>query len=395
MFDEVPNAAGLRALFDTQQYHDIWFGACRLGLSLQELIKSIQNDRKLNNTKFLNNILGFLLMDKSDMLTYIMNDNSITFRLAPDRDKKGKATGWKPYAMLHDDGVTPEYAGTEFIGEKERKWRDTARIFLKALNEACVTISMLTGRDQGEIFNQLLKGQPTVGPEDEAVESTPLITESPVGSVKISKSDVPRRSVNPPSICMDFFSGSATTAHAVMKLNAEDGGERRFIMVQPPEPCRENTEAYKAGYSTIADIGKERIRRAAKKIAEENPGKEFNGGFQVWKTEPAPPLSGGDKHPEVPSAGLISTKGIAEFILKRCGLPADTPLEEMEVLGGRFWSADGGRLIFSDEPGVTVEQAKAICGMRPERIVLTKASDEVTAEVVKYLESHEQVKVKR
>jgi hypothetical protein len=180
MYDDVPDAAGLRKLYDTQQYHDIWFGACRLALSLQELIKSIQNDRKLNNTRFLNNILEFLLMNKSDMLTYIMNDNSIAFRLAPERDKKGKATGWKPYALLHDDGVTPEYAGTEFISEKEYKWRDTARIFLKALNEACVTISLLTGRDQNEIFNQLLKGQPIAEPEPENSEEkkAPLITES-------------------------------------------------------------------------------------------------------------------------------------------------------------------------------------------------------------------------
>lgn len=393
MYDEVPSGEELRKLFDTQQYHDIWFGACRLALSLQKLIKSVQSDRKLNNTGFLNNILGFLLMDKSDMLTYIMT--GVGIKVAPTRDKKGKITGWKPYRLLHSDGTTPEYAGTEFISEKEHKWREMARMFLNALNEACVTISMLTGRDQNDIFNQLLKGQPIAEPKDNEEENAPLITESLIGSVKISKSDVPRGVVTKPGVCMDFFSGSATTAHAVMKLNAEDGGERRFIMVQSPEPCRENTEAYKAGYSNIADIGKERIRRAAKKIAEENPGKEFDGGFQVWKMGPAPPLSGGDKHPEVPSAELNSTKGIAEFILKRCGLPADTPLEEMEVVDGRFWSADGGRLIFSDEPGVTLEQAKAICGMRPERIVLTKASDEVTAEVVKYLESHEQVKVKR
>lgn len=392
MYDDVPDAAGLRKLYDTQQYHDIWFGACRLALSLQELIKSIQNDRKLNNTRFLNNILEFLLMNKSDMLTYIMNDNSIIFRLAPERDKKGKVTGWKPYAMLHDDGVTPEYAGTEFISEKEYKWRETARIFLKALNEACVTLSMLTGRDQGEIFNQLLKGKPITEPEGEAVESAPLITESPVGSVKISKSDIPRGVVEKPFICMDFFSGSATTAHAVMQLNAEDGGKRRFIMVQSPEPCKENTTAYKAGYSTIADIGKERIRRAAKKIVEENPGKEFDGGFQVWKTEPAPQLSGDVKHPEVPAAPLTG-RDIARVILEHFGLPADVAIEEIEVLGGRFWSVDDGRLIFSVEPGVTVEQAKVICGLKPESIALTKACSDVVAEVQKYLDVHEQVKV--
>ena len=66
-------------------------------------------------------------------------------------------------------------------------------------------------------------------------------------------------------LILDFFSGSATTAHAVMQLNAEDGGHRKFIMVQLPEPCDEQSEAYKAGYKNICDIGKERIRRAGEK----------------------------------------------------------------------------------------------------------------------------------
>jgi adenine-specific DNA-methyltransferase len=84
-------------------------------------------------------------------------------------------------------------------------------------------------------------------------------------------------------IVLDFFSGSATTAHAVMHLNAEDGGHRKFIMVQLPEPCDEKSEAYKAGYQNICEIGKERIRRAAKKIAADNPDKPFDGGFRVFK----------------------------------------------------------------------------------------------------------------
>lgn len=87
--------------------------------------------------------------------------------------------------------------------------------------------------------------------------------------------------------CMiaDFFSGSATTAHAVMQLNAEDGGNRKFIMVQLPEETDEKCEAYKTGYKNICEIGKERIRRAAKKIAEENPSATFDGGFRVLKLD--------------------------------------------------------------------------------------------------------------
>ena len=87
------------------------------------------------------------------------------------------------------------------------------------------------------------------------------------------------------ALILDFFSGSATTAHAVMQLNAEDGGNRKFIMVQLPEETDEKSEAYKAGYKNICEIGKERIRRAAKKIAEENPEAKFDGGFRVLKCD--------------------------------------------------------------------------------------------------------------
>lgn len=85
------------------------------------------------------------------------------------------------------------------------------------------------------------------------------------------------------SIILDFFSGSATTAHAVMQLNAEDGGNRRFICVQLPELCDEKSEAYKAGYKNICEIGKERIRRAGKKIAEQNSSVDV--GFKVFKLD--------------------------------------------------------------------------------------------------------------
>lgn len=87
------------------------------------------------------------------------------------------------------------------------------------------------------------------------------------------------------SIILDFFSGSATTAHAVMQLNAEDGGHRKFIMVQLPEPCDEQSEAYKAGYKNICEIGKERIRRAGKKIKAENglSAQNLDIGFRVLK----------------------------------------------------------------------------------------------------------------
>ena len=86
-------------------------------------------------------------------------------------------------------------------------------------------------------------------------------------------------------IVLDFFSGSATTAHAVMQLNAEDDGRRKFIMVQLPEKCDEASEAYKAGYKNICEIGKERIRRAGDKIQSEHPDAKLDTGFRVFRVD--------------------------------------------------------------------------------------------------------------
>jgi len=99
--------------------------------------------------------------------------------------------------------------------------------------------------------------------------------------------DVLKITTSSEDIILDFFSGSATTAHATMQLNAEDGGNRKFIMVQLPEPCDEKSEAYKSGYKTIADIGKERIRRAGKKIKEDNAttAPDLDIGFRVFKVD--------------------------------------------------------------------------------------------------------------
>lgn len=112
----------------------------------------------------------------------------------------------------------------------------------------------------------------------EKVFDTPKPIELLKRSIKISNA-------NEDSIILDFFSGSATTAHAVMQLNAEDGGNRKFIMVQLPEETDEKSEAYKAGYKNICEIGKERIRRAGDKIVNESGKTDLDIGFKVFKLE--------------------------------------------------------------------------------------------------------------
>ena len=94
---------------------------------------------------------------------------------------------------------------------------------------------------------------------------------------------------NKDDICLDFFAGSATTAHSILQLNVEDGINRKFIMVQIPEKIDENSDAYKTGFINIADLSKERIRRSGKKILDENKDKEgienLDIGFRVLKID--------------------------------------------------------------------------------------------------------------
>lgn len=144
------------------------------------------------------------------------------------------------------------------------------------------------------------------------------------------------------AIILDFFSGSATTAHAVMQLNAEDGGNRKFIMIQLPEPCEEGTEAAKAGYKNICEIGKERIRRAANKLREEKPldcqGKDM--GFKVFKLDTSN-LREWNPNSDTLAQDLLdavnnilagrTTEDLLYEVLLKCNLPLTLPIEERKV----------------------------------------------------------------
>lgn len=159
------------------------------------------------------------------------------------------------------------------------------------------------------------------------------------------------------SVVLDFFSGSATTAHAVMQLNAEDGGNRKYIMVQIPEECPPTSEAAKAGYETIADIGKERIRRAGEKIKEEagENAKNLDIGFRVFKTADTnvrwiaeengmkasqtqldgTTKSGKDRRDFMPDATDIDVA--YEILLRQYDIPLSAPMETLSDIGKRTY----------------------------------------------------------
>lgn len=178
-------------------------------------------------------------------------------------------------------------------------------------------------------------------------------------------------------IVLDFFSGSATTAHAVMQLNAEDGGNRKFIMVQLPEPCEEGTEAAKAGYKNICEIGKERIRRAAKKIREENPQacRNQDMGFKVFK------LDASNLLPWNPSAETLAqdlynavdnvladrtTDDLLYEILLKCNLPLTLPIEKKQFGGNAVYIVGMGALAICLDKKIPSTIAEEIVKLRDE-----------------------------
>lgn len=175
---------------------------------------------------------------------------------------------------------------------------------------------------------------------------------------------------------LDFFSGSATTAHAVMQLNAEDGGNRKFIMVQLPEKCDEKSEAYKAGYKTICDIGKERIRRAGKKIKEENPSAtDLDVGFRVLKLDSSN-MKDVYYKPTDYSQGFLQQleDNIKEDrtpldllfqVMLELGKPLSAKIEENEIAGKKVFIVDDNDLIACFDENITEEVVKAIAQKKP------------------------------
>ena len=194
-------------------------------------------------------------------------------------------------------------------------------------------------------------------------------------------------------IVLDYFSGSATTAHAVMQLNSEDGGNRKFIMVQLPEKTDEKSEAFKAGYKNICEIGKERIRRAGKKIKEESPSttQDLDTGFRVLKLDSTnmqdiyyspKDISQADLFSQVDNVKPDRTGEDLLFqVMLELGATLDSKIETTTVAGKTIYNVAEGYLVACFDPDVTDEVVKAIAQMQPAYAVLrdTSMKDDSTA----------------
>ena len=211
--------------------------------------------------------------------------------------------------------------------------------------------------------------------------------------IKLLLSQVLRKEKN--SIVLDFFSGSATTAHAVMKLNAEDGGKRKFIMVQLPELCDEKSEAYKAGYKNICEIGEERIRRAGEQIKseweKEHPSDGLFGsdeifttdiGFKVFKLD-STNVNEWDSNMKLDEKELAmrldevfkedrSREDILYEIMLKYGV-FDKLVEEINVNGKTMYRVGKRYMIVCLEDHITSEDVKAIGELSPKTVIFNEA----------------------
>ena len=183
------------------------------------------------------------------------------------------------------------------------------------------------------------------------------------------------------SIVLDFFAGSSSTAHAVMELNAEDGGNRKFIMVQLPEPCDEKSEAFKAGYKTIAEISKERIRRAGKKTLKDECHEGWNKdiGFRVLKIDSSN-MADVYYTPDFIEQGQLKIftdnikldrkpEDLLFQVLLDWGVDLSLPIRKETIQGKTVFFVDENALVACFDTGVNEDLVKELAGFEPLRVV--------------------------
>jgi adenine-specific DNA-methyltransferase len=218
---------------------------------------------------------------------------------------------------------------------------------------------------------------------------------------------------NQKDIVLDLFSGSSTTAHAVMQLNAEDGGNRKFIMAQIPEATDEKSEAFKADYKTIAEIGKERIRRAGEKIKEDNVDKEgiegLDTGFRVLKVDSSNMEDTYYNPDNTQQSNLLdlasnikdsrTEEDLLFQVLLDWGVDLTLKIERKDIAGKSVYFVDDDTLAACFEENINEDFVKELAKTQPLRVVFKDssfASDDVKInieQIFKHTSVHTDIKV--
>ena len=322
----------------------------------------------------------------------------------PDSDVRGP---WRSADMtglatrdkrpnLHYDLVNPE-SGINY-GCPPKGWRFERETMSKKIREGRVLWPTNSeGRPRQKLFmnemNDIFKNISSVIQDVSTGDGTKEVN-SIIGSGMFNFPKPTRlietlieQSTNTDSLIVDFFSGSSTTAHSVMQMNSQDEGNRRFIMVQLPESYAEDSEAFKAGYKTIADISKERIRRAAKKIGEELAarGKELDLGFRVLKVDTSN-MADVFYSPDATTQGdlLAATDNIKPDrtpedllfqVMLDWGVDLALPIEKKTIAGREVFFVDTDALAacFDSHGGIDDDFIKALAAHKPLRAVFRDA----------------------
>ena len=203
-------------------------------------------------------------------------------------------------------------------------------------------------------------------------------------------------------IILDFFSGSGTTAHAIMKFNSLKNSCKKYIMIQWPEECDKDTAAYKAGYKNICEIGKERIRRAGKKIKEESPltTQDLDIGFRVFKCDESnyknvafTPSDYSQESLELFVDNIKEDRSDLDLLfdcMLRWGITLDLPMTSTKVDGCKIHNVNEGALVACFEGRVTEKVIDAICAMEPNKVVFRDSSFEEAAQKMNLFELFKQ-----
>ena len=290
--------------------------------------------------------------------------------------------------------------GEEHLPPRGRHWRFLPAKFSSSLEDnRIVWTNNGLGRPQLKVFYEEKK---EFGSVDNSWFSADRIGTSTNGTKELMKLfdgsaffDTPKpvsllsklitlANVEEDDIILDFFSGSATTAHAVMQLNAEDCGHRKYMMVQLPEVLDEKTAAFNAGYKNICEIGKERIRRAAKKIAEENPEAKFDGGFRVLKCDSSN-MKNVYYNPAEYEPSLFTSlednikedrtsEDLLFQVMLDLGVLLSSKIEETTIAGKKVFNVENNYLIACFDDNITEEVITEIAKQKPYYFIMRDSS---------------------
>jgi adenine-specific DNA-methyltransferase len=272
--------------------------------------------------------------------------------------------------------------GRLYWGQEGNNQFPRLKRFLSELNDGIVPINLWKYKETGTIDDGTKILDNLIGKDVFTYPKPPSLV------VRMLNMVVP---TSEKQIILDFFAGSGTTAHAVLDLNNKDGGNRKFVLVQLPESCERDTEAAKAGYLSISDITKERVRRVIKKLNNADAGqlqlgapqdrgfrvfKLAQSNFKPWNAQLRQDAAALEQQLELHIEHIREERrpdDILYEILLKSGFPLTLHVETLILEGKQVYSVAGGALLICLEPKLTMEVIRAMAAQKPERVVCLDA----------------------